>query len=80
MSGRRARIANGSTGQDSAEIPPLRLTPSLFALAALDEWTVAVMKTPGRMPTIEGLERVAAEIGAARFAHVDLIGVANCPA
>ena len=63
--GRRARTANGSTGQDSAEIPPLRLTPSLLALAALDEWTVAVMKTPGRMPTTEGLERVAEEIGSA---------------
>ncbi|TMK83019.1 MAG: hypothetical protein E6G46_04415, partial [Actinobacteria bacterium] len=63
--GRRARIANGSTGQDSAAIPPLRLTPSLLALAALDEWTVAVMKTPGRMPTTEGFERVTKEVGAA---------------
>src|SRR5205807_2916036 len=63
--GRRARIANGSTGQDSAAIPPLRLTPTLLALAALDEWTVAVMKTPGRMPTDEGFDRVTAEVGAA---------------
>ncbi|HLW17311.1 MAG TPA: alpha/beta hydrolase [Actinomycetota bacterium] len=63
--GRRARVALKEPSQDSAAIPPLRLTPSLLALAALDEWTVAVMKTPGRMPTEAGFERVTAEISAA---------------
>ena len=62
--GRRARIAT-PTSQDTSTHPPLRLTPSLLALAALDEWIVAVMKTPGRMPTADGLERVAAQVAEA---------------
>ena len=63
--GRRARVAEKTLGEDSAAIPPLRLTPGLLALAALDEWTVAFMKTPGRMPTDAAFAEVSAEIGAA---------------
>ncbi|MGZ4205908.1 MAG: alpha/beta hydrolase family protein [Actinomycetota bacterium] len=58
--GRRARIA-----QEAVDVPTVRLTPSLLALAALDEWLVAVMKTPGRMPTPDGVARVVAEVDAA---------------
>jgi hypothetical protein len=58
--GKRARA-----GQDSADRPSARLSPGVIALAALDEWTVAVMKTPGRMPTADGYERAYAEILAA---------------
>jgi hypothetical protein len=58
--GRRARLPQSLA--DGSEIPPLKLTPSLVALAALDEWMVAVMKTPGRMPTLAGYERASAEI------------------
>src|SRR5919197_855991 len=58
----RARAA-----KDSADRPPVaQLTPWLVALAALDEWMVAFMKTPGRVPTAEGFARVAGELKQAR--------------
>lgn len=61
----RARARKDSAGA----FPAARLTPGLVALAALDEWTVAFMKTPGRMPTRDGYAAAAEEMRAAHAVY-----------
>lgn len=65
VTGERRR-ARDTRGQDSAAPPAARLSPGLVALATLDELIVAIMKTPGRIPTPDRFDGAVAELVAAR--------------
>jgi pimeloyl-ACP methyl ester carboxylesterase len=57
------RSEKARAGKDNGSGPPAaRLTPGLVALATLDELIVAVMKTPGRVPSADRLDDAIREL------------------